>query len=1259
MKKILFLLTLLCFAVVAKATVTINGKTLTRGKTYYNSDNIGISSGSISLSSGGMLTLRNVTLVYFSPITIDNGESIYVEGYCTIKASTNVTKAMTPIMSTSTSSSLGLEISGESGSTLKVNVPSKTTTTLPAITCKGGYLSVDQITLTTTSTIKGGGSTKLNVFDSHLEAENISGFGSIDLGSNSEGATCFIKTPTKGVFKNGSIYDADGNKATKIVIAQIENLFKIYGNVVTNANYMDIDDLASYDKEGNELCSLSYDINTKTLTAAVLGGNFEKHPSPTIDEIFLYNENVDGLTVKFENATDNSSVYIYGCRIISRKSFTIVGDGRDKTTFDIGDTRIITNENLCLKDINISSSFNFYLLGLGTRAGTLTIDHSRLSNLKYDAIRGFTDVVYTGGICQTTPEDLSYSTTEKQFIKDDEIPEDYYSIYIYDTYPLTIAGTAVNETNCFNVLGDGTVSYNPTKKALTLKNANISTTLDIPVIQSDVEDGLSVYLVGDNVLSSPASSTISSSTPLSIINGSSPNKNHKHTTLTLNGQSGLGRIDCASSLSLKEILLKANEIACSNPKSSVYVYTAGIENSKISGFKDINFSYAGILSPNGSSYDTSALTTVNADGDATSVRIVPYTLTICNTLVTTENASDILGDGTNISYDFEKEELILPGLNLDRSMFYFISAVQDLNIKVIGENVINTTYDQDYSALIHLVDGNLNIYGEGSLTMNGFSTGINNPYSVYTWDENSVANTVISDIDLTINTKNMAISSYGLELNSVNAHLKIEEPFSWNNYMVASPHVELVGCEVVQPYGCGDEVWTDQKVKEIIISQNASYGITVAGIEVTQANASDVLRNSSVVYDPEENILYLSQVNIDTSADNAIYNTVKNLVINVDGECVLNSADTGIVSTDDFKIEGNTKYNGYGPSILKVNAAYGYPCGISTDYDLTITNCSVEASSIEKSSANNYMANLFFEYSDFKGYGINGFSRLILNGGYIESPADAYYDTAEKTMYPVIDGEDSYYVICKSPLTIEDVQVTTTNAEDILGDGTASYDYSSKTLKLRNADVSNITSYAPLTVNLKGKNYIHGDKDGIATQYAIKSDKYALLINGSGYLKVYNSSGIYAPDGVTFEDTNVDIEVLSSGVYAWENKWFVINSNVNLTKDRDNGTLADAKQGLTLLNAHIAGADYDEVNELIKQHKFTSRELHIIADNVAGDANGDGHVTIADVVLFIEYINGKVPESDIHCDLDVSTDKRVDQSDVESIKRILLEMEDE
>lgn len=138
-------------------------------------------------------------------------------------------------------------------------------------------------------------------------------------------------------------------------------------------------------------------------------------------------------------------------------------------------------------------------------------------------------------------------------------------------------------------------------------------------------------------------------------------------------------------------------------------------------------------------------------------------------------------------------------------------------------------------------------------------------------------------------------------------------------------------------------------------------------------------------------------------------------------------------------------------------------------------------------------------------------------------------------------------------------QVTSANADDVLGDDTVSYNNATKTLTLNNADISkaktdsfwsdtfsiHMEESRPLKLNLIGENTIDGvDSEG--STYGIYCNN-ALTIEGEGSLTVRpgrayitdgdgnnDSSGIFAYRGLTINNTTLNMKGEQYGLYSYE-----------------------------------------------------------------------------------------------------------------------------
>lgn len=128
-----------------------------------------------------------------------------------------------------------------------------------------------------------------------------------------------------------------------------------------------------------------------------------------------------------------------------------------------------------------------------------------------------------------------------------------------------------------------------------------------------------------------------------------------------------------------------------------------------------------------------------------------------------------------------------------------------------------------------------------------------------------------------------------------------------------------------------------------------------------------------------------------------------------------------------------------------------------------------------------------------------------------------------KTQYGDKNGEGRIKIVASEEeiyhnLKVAGVSVNSSNAEDILGDGTASYDLKTNTLTLNNADLYvkkpatgntyGIRAEGSITIELKGTNKINcEDLYGIAVVAASDGSAPNVKISGDGSLESYGSDG--------------------------------------------------------------------------------------------------------------------------------------------------------
>lgn len=174
----------------------------------------------------------------------------------------------------------------------------------------------------------------------------------------------------------------------------------------------------------------------------------------------------------------------------------------------------------------------------------------------------------------------------------------------------------------------------------------------------------------------------------------------------------------------------------------------------------------------------------------------------------------------------------------------------------------------------------------------------------------------------------------------------------------------------------------------------------------------------------------------------------------------------------------------------------------------------------------------------------------------IVSENNLTYDS--ETLIQYLEEEPEVY----NYLKVAGVSVNKSNADDILSDGTASYDLETNTLTLENADIymekasKNYPVYAKgnLNIVLKGENKLSSDYYyGIAIVDPANADSISVTISGDGSLDSYGSDGGIFVKGSLTIDGDVTVngkcgEVTSGSAYGIRvNKDFVISGNADVT----------------------------------------------------------------------------------------------------------------
>lgn len=226
------------------------------------------------------------------------------------------------------------------------------------------------------------------------------------------------------------------------------------------------------------------------------------------------------------------------------------------------------------------------------------------------------------------------------------------------------------------------------------------------------------------------------------------------------------------------------------------------------------------------------------------------------------------------------------------------------------------------------------------------------------------------------------------------------------------------------------------------------YGLKVSGVNVIESNASDVLGDGTVIYSPGTKTLTLKSANISSMTNSEVdglivslkgenqsgeFNTYKNTTIKSA------SGNDGKLNFNKGGFSGIHGYNAPTLTIRNCRVNIGTPTyGINGNGDMKLV---VEYAELISSAANAAIFNLGSLTLNNVGY-VEPTTAPTLNGGTL---VDSSNNRVKKVHISTVQG-----------ITLSGTHVTTFNASDILGDGKASYNASSKTLTLKEGTYSGL-----------------------------------------------------------------------------------------------------------------------------------------------------------------------------------------------------------
>ena len=335
----------------------------------------------------------------------------------------------------------------------------------------------------------------------------------------------------------------------------------------------------------------------------------------------------------------------------------------------------------------------------------------------------------------------------------------------------------------------------------------------------------------------------------------------------------------------------------------------------------------------------------------------------------------------------------------------------------------------------------------------------------------------------------------------------------------------LDNCSITQP----DGAWFSTQNNAVVLNGEMvtdkvvivpSYGIKIAGVDVTSLNSKDLSVidgvDGKINYNPETKILTMEDVTINITGEKVgIWNRgIKGLKINLVGNNTITSSEACISISETSTISGS--------GTLRLKSSNN--CGIYLPSSLAVEGIKLYAEGkwgiagqVFQTSGNVLtICNAYVEVTGSKG-SIIEVEDLVLDGCSITQPNGAEFDAQYHSV--LLNGELVTDKVVIAPnsygFRIADVDVTALNCKDLSVidgvDGKMSYDPETNTLTMEDVTINVADNSGIWNSSVKGlKIVLVGNNIITSSSSCIKIDKTS-TISGSGtlILKSSENCGIY------------------------------------------------------------------------------------------------------------------------------------------------------
>lgn len=627
-----------------------------------------------------------------------------------------------------------------------------------------------------------------------------------------------------------------------------------------------------------------------------------------------------------------------------------------------------------------------------------------------------------------------------------------------------------------------------------------------------------------------------------------------------------------------------------------------------------------------------------------------YDLWIQGERVTSSNCNDFLWG--MVSYDASSKTLSFNGdcwMNNDYVNDYaIVNGIADLKIQLNGNCGLEGMKGAIYSTEHIIISGNG--IDKSSVMINDFSGG---------------SITVYAEKGITI--KECEVSIYGMEDSGIEGEGILTLDGSKLYCSVVKGFEDMIyhnGSYLTHPED--SQYDTVNKVlgggnSFVQVDVNAVYELTVAGVEVTNENAQDILNDQTVSYNSNSKTLTLNNANIEYEAE-VIRSRIDGLTIQVIGENVLTTQSTSCIDYQgkNLTIEGYTpskstlkfQHNSDG---TKIEDGASYFSG-----NTLIKNCNVSGYAFMNFNTEEPV-NLEMQRARITVANIEGFEDVKVSNSYIDAPMDCSYDKTQKCF---VDGSKKVTSLHIEPyLLAYNGQDVTPSNPIATKSGVAIYDADARTLTMKNAELGEMTDgegfaiFDDLTIKLEGTNKLS------AKSAALRFEAGDLTIQGRGKLEIWANQDAFAESSslnAYYFGFDQSFNLKNTTLYCWTYGRRILATNLIYNVNNSNFTFDKNPMGyefiackrMNLINSKLIEPAEFNLDKIYPM--FNDKIVIEALGNIPGDLDGDGELDVADVTHLIKYLNDMPSGVDISV-LDIDGDGTFTKKDIDALVDKLLE----